>query len=165
MSGELTELGGCFLGWANGPPLVFGAILDSYLGRLTQNCGAAGPGKGPQFMEKAMSQGIQAVPNYAPSANVAAPVCQFGEEPAPGQAQAQDPPGGKGQGGQGGPAEAHQQHAGAHQYPAQGGGQPGPPQHGGHPPPANGMNGDLQEQWNGYGAEADQYGGGPMQTS
>lgn len=35
MTGELTELGGCFLGWQEGPQVVFGAIIDSYFGRLS----------------------------------------------------------------------------------------------------------------------------------
>jgi len=35
MVGELTELGGCFLGWPEGPQTVFSAILDSYFGRLS----------------------------------------------------------------------------------------------------------------------------------
>merc|ERR1719440_2323544 len=29
MTGELTELGGCFLGWPEGPQVVFGAMLRS----------------------------------------------------------------------------------------------------------------------------------------
>jgi len=34
-TGELTELGGCFLGWPNGPSVVFGAMLRSCLGEST----------------------------------------------------------------------------------------------------------------------------------
>jgi hypothetical protein len=32
-TGELTELGGCFLGWEEGPAQVFNAILMSYFHR------------------------------------------------------------------------------------------------------------------------------------
>merc|ERR1719171_3422447 len=31
-TGELTEMGGCFLGWNEGPQTVFMAILESYFG-------------------------------------------------------------------------------------------------------------------------------------
>eukprot|EP00392_Amoebophrya_sp_AT5.2_P011748 g11833.t1 len=34
-TGELTELGGCFLGWQEGPQVVFNAILESYFGKLS----------------------------------------------------------------------------------------------------------------------------------
>ena len=40
-TGELTELGGCFLGWAEGPQIVFGAIIDSYFGRLSSSVSQA----------------------------------------------------------------------------------------------------------------------------
>lgn len=41
MIGELTELGGCFLGWAEGPQTVFSAVIDSYFGRLSQSVSGA----------------------------------------------------------------------------------------------------------------------------
>ena len=31
-TGELTELGGCFLGWEEGPQTIFTQILESYIG-------------------------------------------------------------------------------------------------------------------------------------
>lgn len=51
-TGELTELGGCFLGWQEGPQVVFNAILESYFGKLSTsvmpqpNGFAKGAGKG-----------------------------------------------------------------------------------------------------------------------
>jgi len=37
MTGELTELGGCFLGWPQGPQVVFGAMIRSFFKEPLQN--------------------------------------------------------------------------------------------------------------------------------
>lgn len=39
-TGELTELGGCFLGWAEGPEVIWGAMLRSC---FREECGQQGP--------------------------------------------------------------------------------------------------------------------------
>ncbi|CAD7923226.1 unnamed protein product [Amoebophrya sp. A25] len=68
-TGELTELGGCFLGWNDGPQTVFAAVIDSYFGRLAQNC--VTNSNGQQLKPGIPMGGL--VSNHAPSNQVALP--------------------------------------------------------------------------------------------
>jgi len=70
-TGELTELGGCFLGWEDGPRTVFSAILMSYFGahlgaQLPPQLQGLGLGPNPLLNQPISHMRIQ---TYDPNAN------------------------------------------------------------------------------------------------